>query len=78
VRVRVPEAARLLPGDERAGRHVDQRRQRRVQQRDLDTPPAAALERGEDRDGRMHAGHDVHDGDSHLRRLVVARDRHQP
>ena len=81
--MRVAEPARLLAGDERAGRDVDQARQSRIEERHLQpgTPAGAHPpdERAEDPDCRVRPREHVHDRHARLHRLAfgVTGDRHQ-
>jgi hypothetical protein len=82
--VRVAVAARLLAVDEHHLRDVDERRERRREQVDLDVRAASAAlaagERREHADRGVAPGQQVRDGDADLRRPALRRagDRHQP
>ena len=79
VGVSVPEPPRRRPRDERVLRDVDEPREGAVEQRHLDAPALAALERREDGGRRVQTGKHVDERHADLVRLAVlgAGDRHQ-
>ena len=80
VGVSVP--ARLLAGQQRGLRDVDEHGEPAVEQGDLDVLTlagvVAAAQRGQDRDRGVHAREDVHHRYAHLGRLVGPGDMHEP
>ena len=80
----LPSRGGVLPGREVVHALVREPRDVGVQHRDVDVLALAGqmpvADRGEDRDRRVHSGHEVGDRDAHLHRLTVRRsgDAHDP